>query len=154
MPMWFVPRFVTILPSAPFGMVCLFCGSLRHRARDPVNVAFSNLRSRLLVYSNRLRCLLRRFGGAPSIQRPPNVPSCQHHTPLYFHPICFSHLLSLLSTQTFFFLVFFAPPLRLPWKKNHQFPIMSSSEGSNGKQTFPNEQLTNVFSRIFFVCVL
>lgn len=95
--MRFVLRFVRMLPSAPFGMVCLFCGSLRHRARDPVNVAFINLWSRLLVYSNRLGCLLRRFGGAPSIQRPPNDLSCQYHTPLYFpsHLFLSSSLTSL-----------------------------------------------------------
>lgn len=88
--MWFVPRF-TMLPGTPFGMVCLFCGSLRHRARDPANVAFFNLRSRLLVYSNRLRLLYYAALAArppsnglnvpvmPTITRPSiSIPSVSH----------------------------------------------------------------------------
>lgn len=111
-PVWFVPRFVITLPDTPFGMVCLFCGSLRHRARGPSERGFfSDLRSHLLVYSNRLRLLLlRRFGRAPFIQRPSTSCHANYHMPL--SPILFlifSHPHSIILL-----LVFFAPPLPPP----------------------------------------
>lgn len=110
--------FVTLLPGTPFGMVCLFCGSLRHRARDLENVAFSNLRSRLLVYSNRLRLLCY----AALAARPPsndlNVLSCQlSHAPLFPSHLflIFSHPHSIIVL-----LVFFAPPSLKTLRSNHR----------------------------------
>lgn len=76
------------------------CGSLRHRARDPANVAFSNLRSHLLVYSNRLRSLCYAALAARPPSNDPTSHHVNHHTPLYFHPICFSSSLTL--TQSLF----------------------------------------------------
>lgn len=86
-PTWFVPRLFTLLPGTPFGMVCLFCGSLRHRARDLENVAFSNLRSPIAI------ALLRRFGRAPSIQRPQRLVMPTITRPSISIP-SISHLLS------------------------------------------------------------
>ena len=40
-------------------------------------------------------------------------------------------------------------------EKKHQIPIMSSRKGTKEEQTFPNERLTNVFSRFWvFSCVI
>ena len=140
-PMWFVPRFVITLPDTPFGMVCLFCGSLRHRARGPSERGFfSDLRSHLLVYSYRLRLLLlRRFGRAPFIQRPStSTITCP------YPPSCFSSSVTL--TQSFFSSYssrhLFSPPLP---PENLTF---QSSKGKEKKEKdsriFPNKQLTEL----------
>ena len=148
MPMWFVSRFVTTLPSAIFGMVCLFCGSLRHRARDPVNVAFSNLRSLLLEYSNRLRCFappLWRRALHPTTSQRHVMPTS--HAPLFsFHLFLSSSLSSLHSNILLPHILCATSP---PSLKKRQIPIMSSRKGTKEERIFPNERLTNFFSRFW-----
>lgn len=122
-------------PGTPFGMVCLFCGSLRHRARGPSERGFfSDLRSHLLVYSNRLRLL---FATPlwPRALHPTtfNVPSCQlSHAPLFPSPILFlifSHPHSIILL-----LVFFAPPPSLPPPpENLYIPIIEGEGGGKKK---------------------
>ena len=120
--MWFVPRLLLLCRVPHWVWFTSFAAPCATVQGTQQNVAFPNLWSRLLVYSNRLRFFGRPFVRAPSIKRPQR-PVMPHNTPLYFYSIRFSHSYSIIPLLVFFAL--------------HHLKTLDSNPQGNNENNFP-----------------